>query len=131
MGDDPTLDRERLSVPNTASSIATARDFVRTSLAEAAPGAIDDIVLVTSELVTNSVEHGEGAEVEVATWITPNDVIVSVASDSSALPAPASGHAPVDDLTGRGLRIVSALSDEVAVIGQGSAVRVECRFRRR
>ncbi len=120
--------RGEIFLPSSFESVGLARDLVRATIDGAAPHElIDDIVLVTSELVTNAIEHGKG-DVELSVARIPDAVTLSVSSDSTSLPVPSSDATPVDALSGRGLLIVAALSSEVAIIGEGERVRVECRF---
>ncbi|MFC9845078.1 SpoIIE family protein phosphatase [Streptomyces sp. NPDC060223] len=119
----------RTSLPGTPLAPGAARDFVRAALAEwaelAPHGAemiddrlTDDAVVVVSELVTNAVVHA-GTDVELACGLestdegSPGPLVIEV-SDHHAT------RAIRDDCVerpygtpeyGRGLRLVSALSD--------------------
>lgn len=68
---------------------------------------IDDVVLVTSELVTNAVRHGS-PPVGLLARAGSRWLRVEVHDHSSAMPVPQ--HADDDDEQGRGLGIVSALA---------------------
>ena len=78
--------------------------------------AIEDVVLVASELVGNAVQHTSAAgtgTLDVSWDVDATGVRVCVA-DSSELP-PHVRLAGADDTGGRGLRIVDAVSDEWGV----------------
>lgn len=124
-------ERDFVSVPE---SIGDARDFIRGVLRDdaVAPGIIDDVTLVVSELVTNAVGHGSGGPVTVRIETAPDEVVCVVRSTGGPLPDPATWRFPgVSGRTGRGLAIVRALADAVEVEVDGSSVVLRCRFRRR
>lgn len=124
-------ERDFVSVPE---SIGDARDFIRGVLRDdaVAPGIIDDVTLVVSELVTNAVGHGSGGPVTVRIETAPDEVVCVVRSTGGPLPDPATWRSPgVSGRTGRGLAIVRALADAVEVEVDGSSVVLRCRFRRR
>lgn len=89
--------------------VLLARAFARRTLADqGAETAADDAVAVISELVTNSVMHGRGPI--KATIVVDRDVVeISVADTAPAIPAPRDPD--VEDESGRGLQIVTRLSD--------------------
>lgn len=105
-----------VTLPGTRRSVGVARAFVR----DAAAGlpAVDDLVLVVSELVANAVTHTAsglaGGRVTVVLAAGDGLVRLEVADGGAAggrphvraEAAPASGGAE----TGRGMRIVAALS---------------------
>lgn len=71
--------------------------------------AIEDAVLVTSELVTNAVIHAHSSpDVEVVI----DDHVVSIAVNDAAHTMPLPRQATTDDLSGRGLGIVARLSEQ-------------------
>ncbi len=87
-----------------------------------------DVELCVSELVTNALEHGDGTGVVVSHGVVEGSFIVTVSNGSHTLPQRAIGRVPVDRPSGRGLQIVHALADGVAVYGEHGAVAVSCRF---
>lgn len=100
-----------LPLPVDVTAPAVARQAVRATLASLGLGgaAVDDILLATSELVTNAFEHGERPdklEVEYADGRLTLRVFDS-GTDCPRLkqPAPASARS-------RGLQLVHALSDD-------------------
>lgn len=120
----------------TTSSIGEARRFVR----EAAAGVISgrehdlssDLELAVSELVTNAVEYGLASPITVGVTVTTATVRVSVRSarSSPGISDPSTWAGPLPAMrSGRGLAIVRAVSDEVAVDADDSTVTVHCTFR--
>lgn len=100
-----------LPLPVDVTAPAVARQAVRATLASLGLGGatVDDILLATSELVTNAFEHGERPdklEVEYADGRLTLRVFDS-GTDRPRLkqPAPASARS-------RGLQLVHALSDD-------------------
>lgn len=90
---------------------AEARRFVTDHLDSVSGGSDprrDDVALVVSELVTNSVRAG-AFSIEV--WIASDSqrIEICVADDAPGWPTPRSAHP--DDLGGRGLAIVERLAD--------------------
>lgn len=100
--------------PSNPESVRMARFHVRAALVFHGLGEYaDDAAAITSELVTNVIQHvcGDGTEtvgVSLSRVQDPEAVTV-VVSDSSP-EGPAMREAPADGERGRGLRIVEALS---------------------
>jgi len=97
----------------------------RRAVAEACRGMARDLVeiaqLLTSELVTNAIQHGVGAiSIEVAR--SPKTLRVSVDDESHDRPRRTS--ASVDELRGRGLMLVEALSSRWGVVARENGKRV-------
>ena len=120
----------------TNSSIGSARRFVRDATADVMDGREQDLrsdlELAVSELVTNAVEYGTDAPITVSVTVTPANVVVSVRSErsSSEIADPSTWAGPLPAMrTGRGLAIVRAISDDVAVDADDSTVTVRCTFR--
>lgn len=90
---------------------AAARTFVTSALAEhhAALSRRDDVVLVVSELVTNSVHAGASA-IDVDLGVLGDSIELQVSDDAPGWPR--LHHADPGDLDGRGLQIVGELADE-------------------
>lgn len=122
-----------LDVAAVPSEIRSCRRAVAEHLSRrSVPSVIvDDLELVTSELVTNAVVHASSAGVHVELLVV-DDVVLRVANVGSAAALP-----PVDDWrlepsppeAGRGLGIVRRLCDDVTVEQHGERVVITCRRR--
>ena len=89
-----------------------ARGYVRRALASVLDRRIDDAVLLTSEVVTNAVEHASAGTVELAVVLGPTFARIEVTNPSEAWtigPAPRDGEP--DETGGWGLPMVARLSD--------------------
>ncbi len=123
------------AVPFAASA---ARSFVATTLRDdGAPAhAVEDFKLAISELVSNIVEHGAGRGFDVCIDLARPDLwvvgIECAATDAGpTLPDPAAWTlAGPDELSGRGLGIVRALMDDVAVHTAGGRLTINCSIQR-
>ena len=95
-------------LPVDAGSVAAARQLLSTALDGHRAGAVEDAVLMISELVTNAVRHTHAVLLVLIT-IHRHRLRVDVSDDNPALPvAPGLEH---NATHGRGLRIVEALAD--------------------
>jgi len=101
---------QRLVIAGRPEQVSAARAFIRQVLGGEHPG-VDRAILLTSELVTNSVRHSdsrhEGGTVTITVTAVPDRIRVEVIDDGGpTVPA----VSPGDDLTenGRGLRLVEA-----------------------
>jgi len=105
------------------SSCAQARHAVRTfCFAHSLQDLADDAELLTSELVTNAIEH-TGTLITVVAVSDHGTLIVNVRDDGSAV-APIVDLAAPDAESGRGLQLVEALAGQwgTAVHGDGKSV---------
>ena len=115
----------RVELPGDVHAAAAARRFVATALAdlgeEAGSPPPDDVMLVVSELVTNSVRAGAGL-IDVELTVTDNRVELSVTDGADGWPA--TRHPASDDPHGRGLAIVEDITDEwhTTLLGPGKRV---------
>ena len=90
------------------TSARQARSFVDECLARWDAGdAIDTVVLLVSELVTNAVLHA-GSEVDLSVRLLPDAVRVEVVDTSPVIPSPQ--EADEADTSGRGLAIMDAMA---------------------
>ena len=100
-------------VPSEPASVGLVRRRLSAFLAHTPKDRLDDLLLATSELVTNAILHGEGP-VAVAVWPGPVVLRVEVSDDGRATPQPRQDH-DEDDEAGRGLQIVEVLSSRWGV----------------
>ena len=96
------------SLPAEAMSAGVAREAVTSALiAEVNDSALDTLVLLTSELVTNAVAHAQ-SDCHLAVELFPDAVRVSVSDND---PTPVEPKAAEEhDESGRGLALVETLS---------------------
>src|SRR3954451_9842753 len=96
-----------MALPIDERSVATARRLLLAALDGREDPAVDDAVLVISELVTNAVRHTRTVLLVLVT-IENHTLHVDVTDDNPTLPTPPD---PEHQATGgRGLRIVDALA---------------------
>lgn len=119
-------------LPGDLHAPAAARRFVTNGLRAAlssAPSALcDDLALIVSELVTNSV-RADARVVDVELRVEDDRVEVQVTDDAAGWPTRQA--AAVDSQVGRGLDIVDQLADSWRTVAgaQGKSV-IATRFRR-
>lgn len=108
--------RWRKEFPGEVSSVPEARAWAHGLLAvRLAPPALDDVLLLLSEVVTNAVTHsdsGRTADGRVTVHVTcnPGVVHVEVTDDGSATSAPAVHVPDAEADGGRGLWLVDLLA---------------------
>jgi DNA-binding NarL/FixJ family response regulator len=109
------LERE---LPAEPKSAAQARAAVTSALiTDVTDGALDTLVLLTSELVTNVVAHAR-TTCHLGVELFPDVVRVSVSDESPAPVAPR--NAAEDDESGRGLSLVETLSSNWGIVTRPS-----------
>jgi anti-sigma regulatory factor (Ser/Thr protein kinase) len=106
-------------LPYTPSSIAVARRWLTSELLEAAAAepAAADAALIASELLTNALRHARplpGGTLRLGWTMTEGAVEIAV-SDGGAGTRPREGWPSASSLGGRGLAIVSRLSQRWGV----------------
>jgi len=108
------------SFPCRPEAVAAAREHVRNVLGDQSPEVLDAAELMTSELVTNCVRHAR-TDFELVIH-RRGQVRIEVRDDGPGQPTVLSPTPR--DLTGRGLRIVEAMSDSWGVVptARGKAV---------
>lgn len=112
--------RESLRLERTIKAPAQARLGLEPLREHLDPDRLEDVRLLVSELVTNSVLYaGEpGMWVEVHYGLADGRLRVEVVDAGPGFTAPS--HDPeLEDLSGRGLFLVRALSDRWGVAGSG------------
>ncbi|WP_438290976.1 ATP-binding protein [Streptomyces sp. HUAS TT7] len=100
------------SLPGTARAVTDARHQVVAEIRgwglPVSSGVVETVALVTSELLTNAVQHAGHGPISVAARLKDDTVRVEVCDSSRALPKPSLPDE--DDEHGRGLFIVAALA---------------------
>jgi anti-sigma regulatory factor (Ser/Thr protein kinase) len=111
----------RCELPREVEAPFRARQAV-SPLAEDFDWRAADIMLVVSELVTNSVRHASGGPIEVRAQRTPGGLEVEVCDPPPGFDPPARDieHARLGE-GGLGLAVVDALTDEWGVRSNGEA----------
>jgi anti-sigma regulatory factor (Ser/Thr protein kinase) len=124
--EEPALD---LHFRATADAVAGVRVLLARcldSLGVAGP-TVDDVVLVASELCANAAVHG-GHEAWVQLWACSEGLEVRVSDSGFWTREGTGGLAPLDAEGGRGLAIVSALSERVRISRDAGRTVVNCRL---
>lgn len=116
----PTGSRRLSSTPEAS---ATARRLVRELARARLPGpAVQDAVLLTSELVTNAVRHGPGEEIRVHVSVDEEGVVVVVSDRGRGFDP---GAPRIDGHAGRwGLELVEALATDWGVASRAGGTDV-------
>lgn len=95
-------------LPSEFASVGVARQRLKSLLPTLPPEQLDDVILATSEVVTNAILHGKGP-VQVRAWIGNTAVRVEVSDAGQRDPQPATGIGN-DQEAGRGLLIVDIVT---------------------
>ncbi|MER6547995.1 ATP-binding protein [Streptomyces sp. NPDC001250] len=114
-------------LPAEPTAVGTARRVVRELLTawEVPEGALDDAVLVTSELVTNALVHTAGERIVCRLHDTADGIRIEVEDRDGGPAQPTVRRPGPDDQHGRGLFLVAALSLDWGVTPiPGRAARV-------
>jgi len=113
-GVDPVL---HLTVRAGLHAPAVARSFIRCAVELLGSSASDDVLLLTSEAVTNSVVHAATGAIGVSLWRGDGHVHISVTDDDPEEPA----MQPVDPtrIGGFGVRLIDLLADDWGVARTG------------
>jgi anti-sigma regulatory factor (Ser/Thr protein kinase) len=99
----------RVVLAQNDTAVAAARDFAAALVRQwGSRDVAFDVQLLVSELVTNALRHGE-APIELRLRRAADDLLIEVHDAGRALPRPRDAG-PAED-TGRGLRLVAAISD--------------------
>jgi serine/threonine-protein kinase RsbW len=125
--------RREIWLPATAASAGAARSIVREAATEAGLEVEQtwDLLLATTEAVTNAVRHGEAWPndcILLATRRSPRGLQVEVSDlgtfDSALAPA------PLEATSGRGMQIIAALVDRLEVKNADGRTLVRLEKRR-
>jgi len=123
----------RMDVASRTDEIAAARGAVASFLVahRVSSSLVDDMQLVTSELVTNAVLHGRPGPIAVELNVD-GDICLRVTNEGPVSLVPPVGDWRVADppqRSGRGLGLVRRLSDDVDVGGDADRSIVTVRRR--
>ncbi|TDD79814.1 ATP-binding protein [Actinomadura rubrisoli] len=119
-----------ITLPGVRESVANARLFLRDMLPVGLP-ALDDLVSVGSETVCNAIAHtasGHGGQVTVGLLVGEGLYRLEVADDGAGGRRP---YVKAEDGTesGRGMRVVEALSERWGFRADGDRTVVWAEFR--
>jgi anti-sigma regulatory factor (Ser/Thr protein kinase) len=107
MGEEPE-EQLRLTLRANETAPGRAREAARALAAHLTPGALDDLELVISELVTNAVMHGRGATVGVLLQLIGGGRVRGEVTDDGA--GRVALRPDMDERGGMGLRLVDAVA---------------------
>ena len=116
------------------ANVSAARRFVRNKLEGRAPEeAVTDLMLATSELVTNAFEHGSAQPVRLTVRSGEAEASITVESEGRVEGVPdveSWTTARADRISGRGLGIVREIADDIDVERSNGnlAITVHRRF---
>jgi anti-sigma regulatory factor (Ser/Thr protein kinase) len=96
------------SLPAVKESVTEARDFVMRAIGAVPSAARDAVMVVTSELTSNSVRHG-ASSFEVTIEQFPDRIVIEVHDDGDG--EPVMRFPGPTDTSGRGLQITRALAE--------------------
>ncbi|MFB7499106.1 ATP-binding protein [Streptomyces sp. NPDC056161] len=113
-------------LPATPESVGAARRAVRELLTGWGTGddVLDNAVIVTSELVTNAVNHSASERIACRLRATPGRLRIEVEDQNRAAALPTPRRPDPDDQNGRGLLLVEALSCDWGVADARRSARV-------
>lgn len=100
-----------LQVESNANAPGVARDHLRSIRSDLEPR-FDDVMLLVSELVTNSVRHGQSDDIDLSVRANRGQIRVEVADCGPGIGVLSGSH------DGLGFRIVEALADEWGFTGE-------------
>ncbi|MBB4700007.1 ATP-binding protein [Sphaerisporangium siamense] len=115
-------------LPYAPTSVAVARQRLSADLEECGvfTAAIEDAVLVVSELLSNALRHAHplpSGQIK-ATWDWANDHLEVTVSDGGATTEPRAARPALSSLGGRGLGIVEFLAERWGVRHDGEMTTV-------
>ena len=117
-----------VTLPTVRQAVADGRAWSREILKEWQLEDVTDVVQqLVSELVTNSVEHADTSDVRVL-LVHANGTLRLDVTDDDVVSLPVLAQPGVDDVSGRGLAIVDALSSRWGVRITACAKTVWCEL---
>lgn len=137
MSENRSADAGAFSLPiePTPAAVSAARRAFTAWLYEVGidNGALDDLPVVFSELVTNATAATPQESVQTRAWLEDDDLVVEVENSIDGRWAE-TGRWDLDDALrggGRGLVIVRAFTDELHIDADHDVMTVRCRRRTR
>ncbi|MFT4263952.1 MAG: ATP-binding protein [Nocardioides sp.] len=109
-----------MTLPFRPESVREARTLVRSCGDGFTEELLDDAELLASEVVTNAVRHGSPL-VQFEVEVDGDSLTVRVSDGSVRLPIVRAADHPVDDPSGRGLRLVAEVATEWGVTTDSGA----------
>ena len=97
-----------LVLPATAQAPAHVRDALRRTCAHLPPDMLDDVQLLSSELVNNAVQHSASATVTITFASEGNSIYVAVTDQDGSRPGPQ--RVAHNSESGRGLGLVEVIA---------------------
>ena len=106
-----------LELPPSAESAATAREALAPLGERLGEEELGSVRLLVTELITNSVKHGDAGEapLRVKAVLAPTHLRVEVTDSGEGFEPPAPPKDPVDSASGWGLYLVNSLADRWGV----------------
>ncbi|MFB7129440.1 ATP-binding protein [Kitasatospora sp. NPDC056273] len=104
----------RFALPRVNESVPKSRDLVGHTIRawiSMSEEAHDNLNLITSELVTNAVEHTTADTIVLTLQLNTRTRMVTVGVQDSSAALPSGRHAAPDDQSGRGLWLIAALAN--------------------
>jgi anti-sigma regulatory factor (Ser/Thr protein kinase) len=116
-------------LPANAGSVRFSREAIRDALAQFDPDAVEAAAILTDELVTNAIMHGQPP---IVLNISEDHGNVTVRVRDAGSGVPVSRPAQRGALSGRGLTIVDSMSDRwgVDIRQHGKSVWFQLNMRR-
>lgn len=101
------------------------------TLEESSDSTIADVSLVLTELAANVVDHTSSETVTVDLRVDDSSVTIEVSNDGpvSAVPPIGLWGEMAEGSRGRGLRLIRALCDDIAVTGDADRTCITCSYR--
>jgi anti-sigma regulatory factor (Ser/Thr protein kinase) len=121
---DPKCRTRAVTLAPVPEAVAAGRQWSRETMTDWKLDDVSDIAAqIVSELVTNSIEHARTACVRLVMTHATGTLWIDV-GDDDADSLPARRQAGPDDVCGRGLTIIEAMSDRwgISITGYGKSV---------
>jgi anti-sigma regulatory factor (Ser/Thr protein kinase) len=122
-------DLVNVSLPGGARAASLARDELRHLRIGFDDPLLEDLQLLVTELVTNSVRHADSDAVHLVVLAAPNAVRMEVADRGPGF-TPIARRRDDDREGGWGLFLVDRLADRWGVLSAGEGARVWCELDR-